>query len=66
MKSKKPWKALTIIGLVLTINGVVFLAITLGMQDWNFFGVAIGCLGSGLPLLLTGIFNKDKCAKTHE
>ena len=63
MSSEKPCKAFGAAGLALTINGVIFLAITLGMQSWDFFGVAVGCVGVGLPLLFMALFNNKKSFK---
>jgi len=59
MSPEKSWKPLTITGLILILNGLIFSIISFTLQNNTFLGLAIGCLGSGVPLLIIGLLQRQ-------
>lgn len=60
MNIKKTWKPFSISGAVLIINGAIFSTIMLATESDAFWGVGVGCLGAGLPLLVVGLLQYKK------
>ncbi len=63
MKLEKSWKTLVIVGSILLLNGLTLLSITLMLKSNIIFSSAIGCLGSGLPLLVIGLIRNKKISE---
>ena len=63
MDKKANWKTFLIIGCVLSVNGVVFLALSVAIEGLVFLGVALGCLGAGIPLSVFGFKGLRRYAK---
>ena len=49
-----------ITGIVLAINGFIFLLIGLTTDTDSFWGLAAGCVGSGVALLIVGMLHRKK------
>ena len=51
---------MVITGIVLAINGFIFLLIDLITDTGSFWGLAAGCIGSGVALLIVGMLHRKK------
>ena len=60
MNPEKTLKPMVITGSVLLLSGLIFLLTALSMQSNVLWGPAIGCLGSGVPLLIVGLVQNKK------
>ncbi|MDC1085254.1 hypothetical protein OAS97_11040 [Pseudomonadales bacterium] len=60
MNYNKTWKPLIITGFVLAINGLIFLLIGQTTDTDSFWGLAAGCVGSGVALLIVGMLHRKK------
>ncbi|MBT7539669.1 hypothetical protein N9435_07060 [Pseudomonadales bacterium] len=60
MNYNKTWKPLIITGFVLAINGLIFLLIGQTTDTDSFWGLAAGCAGSGVALLIVGMLHRKK------
>ena len=47
-------------GIVLPINGFIFLLIGLITDNDSFWGLAAGCVGAGIALLIVGMLHRKK------
>ena len=54
------WKILSIVGVVLLLNSLVFFIIILSTHNMGFWGVGIGCLIAALVLLSIGLIQKNR------
>lgn len=63
VSSSKCRKPLTVVGMVLLLNGFVFLVVTFAMQSSPLWGPAIACLVTGVPLLIVGLAQKSSLNK---
>ena len=55
------------VGVVLLINGAIFLVVTLSLQVSYFGGVALGCAGAGFALSVVGYVLSVKAKRAeHE
>ena len=52
--NKGKWYPLLIVGGVLLMNGVVFLAMSLSLPENHLAGVALGCTVAGAALFVVG------------
>ncbi|WP_252106588.1 MULTISPECIES: hypothetical protein [unclassified Halomonas] len=60
MRDRSSWKPLTIAGVVLLMNSVVFWVMTLALDGSALWGAALGCLIAGAPLLITGLISRRR------
>jgi len=60
MNPEKSWKPLTLVGMVLMLNGLIFSIVIIAMQSNVFWGPIIGSLGAGISLLIIGLLQKKK------
>lgn len=63
MDTKESWKTFLIIGCGMSVNGVVFLALSVAIKGLAFLGVALGCLGVGILFLFFGLRGHRKYVK---
>ena len=65
MSTKGNWRPMLIVGLVLSINGFIFLAVSWSSQTNYFTGIGLGSAGAGVALSAIGyvLFLKAKGAE---